>query len=204
MQLSPVESFGVSPVPVHQDADRWKTLSQELLDAFPSQKDVNVLCKYDLKATYFLFQLFARLTVPEAEAVALVNDLALIPGPSTHPVLLARRMLMLALLPPHVLPEHNSGLSEPSAVVAKRLADTAIRLVTSNDQLVGCTEVLQCIVLEGMYHSNHGNLRLAWLAFKRAIVTAQLMRMDRPHPPPMKSLDHSTKSDPKSLWLRIV
>ena len=138
------------------------------------------------------------------EALDSVNELAKIPDPSTHPLFIAKRMFILASFLQFFPPQQVVGLAEQAPVVMKRLTDTAIRLVTTNEAMVGCVEGLDCIMLEGVFQTNAGNLRRAWLAFRRAMVTAQLMRMDRDDPPAVKSIDPNTRINPSTIWFRIV
>jgi hypothetical protein len=156
------------------EGDPYRTLTQNLLEAFPSQHDIDTLCKSNYTATYYVHQIFARAEIgPEHEVIDVVNGLAKIPYPSTHPVLVAKRMFLLALLTQFFGPQN---VSDQAAVFMKDLADAAIRLVTTNDQMVGCWEGLECIIFEGVYQSNGGNLRRAWLAFRRAMVMAQMSK----------------------------
>ncbi|CAG5162663.1 uncharacterized protein ALTATR162_LOCUS6261 [Alternaria atra] len=95
-------------------------------------------------------------------------------------------------------------LSEDPNALAVRMMEAAVRLVITNDQLVGCIEGLECIVYEAIFQSNAGNLRRAWIAFRRAMMFAQLMRLDTCNPPPVKFLENKFRVDPKFLWFRIV
>ena len=52
---------------------------------------------------------------------------------------------------------------------------TISNLVTSDDELIGTLEGLECVVLDGGFQTNVGNLRRAWLSFRRALNIAQLM-----------------------------
>jgi hypothetical protein len=130
--------------------------------------------------------------------------LAKIPDPSTHPVLVAKRMFIFASFLQGFPPGQVIGLGEQASTVMKRLVDTAIRLVTTNEEMVACMEGLECIILEGIFQVNAGNLRRAWLAFRRAMVTAQLMKIDRPNPPPTKTIHSNTGISPALMWIRIV
>jgi hypothetical protein len=182
-----------------------QAISVALRQAFLSQQDIDILCKTDYMATFYCFQCFTRLDLPEHEASDIVDNLAVIPDAfSTPPVLMARRMLIMALLLQTFCYTATNSLSAPPAVLGGRLVENAVRLVTTNDQLVGCIEGLECIVLEAIFQSNCGNLRRAWIAFRRAIVIAQLMKMDLPNPPPVTYLDSHRTSSPKFMWFRIV
>lgn len=141
------------------------------------------------------------------DQVDVVNNMAQIPDATTHPVLIAKRMFIIASFLQYYSAERSMKLTEKPTVVSKRLTDTAIRLVTSNEDatvcLVGCIEGLECIMLEAVYQANGGNLRRAWLAFRRAMMTAQLMKIDCPDPPPIKRLCTSNQIDPSFLWVCI-
>ena len=52
-------------------------------------------------------------------------------------------------------------------------------LVTSDDELIGTVEGLECLILNGGFQINVGNMRRAWLNFRRALNIAQLMGLHR-------------------------
>lgn len=133
-----------------------------------------------------------------------------IPAANLHPVLIARHMLLLATFLQHRQPSPHrevSSLSEPPRAIMERLADLAISLVTTNDQLLGSIEGLECVMIESVYQANLGNLRRSWVANRRAMNIAQLMRLNRPdtnQPQCWKVLDPKTRYDPRLMWFRIV
>ncbi len=52
-------------------------------------------------------------------------------------------------------------------------------LVTSNDDMVGTGEGLQCLILQALWHANAGNIRKAWLSCRRALQFSQLIGLHR-------------------------
>ncbi|KAL9088317.1 MAG: hypothetical protein Q9165_006242 [Trypethelium subeluteriae] len=86
------------------------------------------------------------------------------------------------------------------------VVETASRLVTSNDDLVGSLEGIECIMIESMYQNNAGNLRRAWLANRRAMAIAQMMGLHLGNSPSTNMLDIETREriDPDYMWLRLV
>ena len=60
-----------------------------------------------------------------------------------------------------------------------KIISTIQPLVTSDDEIVSTLEGLECLVLQGIYHTNSGNPRRAWLSFRRAINIAQLMGLHK-------------------------
>jgi hypothetical protein len=61
----------------------------------------------------------------------------------------------------------------------EKIVTTVTTIVTSDDELIGSMEGIECLVLQGVYHVNAGNLRRSWLTFRRAINVAQLMGLHR-------------------------
>lgn len=133
-----------------------------------------------------------------------------IPKHSQHPVLIARYMFLLASFLQHVLPDSNQDTaqlseSESPTHMSERLADMAINLVTTKDELVGSIEGLDCIIIESVYQANGGNLRRSWIANRRAMTIAQMMGLDRSdNRTQFKTLDHANKQNPQITWFRIV
>ena len=123
-----------------------------------------------------------------------------VPEPKSHPVLIARYMLLLASHLQHLHPDLHKeiqGLAESPRALRERLADFAINLVTTNDELLGSIEGLECVMIESVYHANIGSLRRSWLASRRAMNIAELMGINRSdHQPQYQVLDNRTKHHP--------
>ncbi|EXK36871.1 hypothetical protein FOMG_07763 [Fusarium oxysporum f. sp. melonis 26406] len=131
-----------------------------------------------------------------------------IPDPTLHPLLIARRLIEIALGLQH-LHESNSSdkgdsrLLRSAREASRRYFDAAIRYVTSQDLLVASYDGLEILMLEGLYHINSGNLKHGWMAFRRAISIAQLLNL------PLRSQrsgeiyepSHAPKS--RLLWFRL-
>lgn len=96
-------------------------------------------------------------------------------------------------------------LSESPQDIMKRLFDLAIRLVTTNDELLGSIEVLECVMLESVFQANIGNLRRSWIANRRAMNVAQLMGLNRAgHKAHYEVLDPGANHHPQLMWFRIL
>lgn len=131
-----------------------------------------------------------------------------IPGSDAHPVLLARYMIKVVTFIQHLQPEYlqsTEGLTESPRAIMERLADLATGLVTTNDELIGSIEGLECIIIESVYLVNIGSLRRSWVSCRRAMGIAQLMGLHRAnHEARYKVLDPKTEYDPKIMWFRIL
>lgn len=134
-----------------------------------------------------------------------MTKLSEIPGVETHPVLMAKQLLTLSSFLVQFSPrEEQQHLSEEPHVIRERLADVSIRLVTTYEEILGTIEALECIVLEGVYHMNCGNIRRAWLAFRRAMGVAQMMGIHRPGASHMETIIPNTIVDTEFLWNHIL
>lgn len=87
----------------------------------------------------------------------------------------------------------------------QRMSDLAIRLVTTNDELLGSIEALECVMIESVYRANIGNLRRSWIACRRAMNIAQLMGLNRAgHKALYEVLDPGANYHPQLMWFRIL
>ncbi|PWY88062.1 hypothetical protein BO94DRAFT_516518 [Aspergillus sclerotioniger CBS 115572] len=188
---------------------RYAKVSQALYASLPSRDDVEVLWKVHAHAS-ISFNRVMMVPYPELERNGLncssMND---VPGPESHPVRLAIYMFLIATVLQYMdlekSKEQVKALSEPPRAMMKRLAETAIRLVTTHEELLDTVEGLTCVMMEGIYQANCGNLRPAWIAFRRAMALAQLMGLHRPGGcRPLRLLDPNYKFDASFLWYRIV
>lgn len=96
------------------------------------------------------------------------------------------------------------GLSEPQDTIMRRLVTAARTWVIRNEEMQGTVEGLVCILLEGIFETNSGNLRRAWGVYRRAMTTAQLIGLHRSPTPPLKRIDPETDVEPEIIWCRIV
>ncbi|KAJ5772554.1 hypothetical protein N7520_003083 [Penicillium odoratum] len=146
--------------------------------------------------------------VLEQNGLKLPDSLLELPSPNSHPVLIARNMLHIAIYLQHLHPSflgEINGLPEPLPSLMGRLARTAIDLVTTKDEFFGSIEGLQCVMLESTYYQNGGNLRRSWIANRRAMAIAQMMNLHQSESrAKYKVLDHTTKAHPQFMWFRIV
>ncbi|KAF2452836.1 hypothetical protein BDY21DRAFT_328633 [Lineolata rhizophorae] len=187
---------------------RYEQVSATLHAALPPREDIHLMIKAGIDVSLH------KLTTHPYPVLAQnpgggKGDLAEIPEAKTHPALLAKYLLILATCLQFVHPELHAeeihDLSEPPRLLMRRLADTAISLVTSNDEFLGSVEGLECVMLESIYEANSGNLRRAWFACRRAMVVAQMMGIHRSGiQQPLKVISLSKPVYPSYIWYRIV
>ncbi|XXG95657.1 hypothetical protein Hte_001926 [Hypoxylon texense] len=187
-----------------------ETLSRYLHSSLPSQADVRRIC-YAHRHPSVPVLAHEILTLPytalHQNGFSTPESLLEVPAPGSHPVLLAKHMLQLAIFLQHIHPKNEDleGLTESPRAIRERLANLAINLITTSDELTGSIEGLACVMMESMYHVNVGNLRRSWAAGRRAIGIAQLMGLDRSdHHARYKTLDPQTRHDAQFMWYRVV
>lgn len=133
------------------------------------------------------------------------------PDPTAHPTLIARKLLMLSIFLQSFHGPEADAIAEELSVhpreMMARAFETAVRLVTSNDELVGTVEGIECIMMEVIYQNNAGYLRLALLAIRRALTTGQMIGLNRgARSPLLRVLDLKTRDrvKPDHMWFRII
>lgn len=209
-------------------------LSQTLLAAQPSLSDLRIIGRIDETLTMYLAREYVtplhrleREAEVESERLWGIQQQQPQNTAETHPVVIARQMLMLACVLQHlhaagsVISSSRGGrkssyrqldkLSRAPRPLARRLAEAATTLVTAHNRLMsGILEGLECLLLEATYHEHNGNLRQSWLTCRRAISAAQLMglpghgRSRMPQPRSILQRQDSEATDLQQLWLRLV
>jgi len=171
--------------------------------SLPSRKEIEAICKVCSQMKLSHEMLTLPYTVLEQNSLKSPEYLLAIPGPNVHPAFIARYMLHLATFLQHPHPIVHEMTN--TRAMSQRLAENAIGLATTKDELLGSIEGLECVMLESLYQANAGNLRRSWVAIRRAMVIAQLMGLHRAGGRAQyRFLDPSTKSDPQHMWFRIV
>ncbi|KAF3768042.1 hypothetical protein M406DRAFT_237657, partial [Cryphonectria parasitica EP155] len=197
------------PNPEHDDVVLSKSLlvsggelheiSSALLAVWPSDSDLEVLLSTTTTTTTpaALSNLFHGVVcLPYADFLSRQiasspRSMLQRPPKATHPVLIARRLLMLGTLLQGIQPSTSSSSSSSSSSTGPtsqnyrtrlmaHAVTTASRLVTTSDELAGGSlEGIECVMAESMFLNNAGELRRAWLAGRRAMALAQAMGLHR-------------------------
>ncbi|KAH8780130.1 c6 zinc finger domain-containing protein [Diaporthe sp. PMI_573] len=194
---------------------RLQVLSQTLHGSLPCPQDIQLLRKasarHPVLSTIHITTSYATLRRDGIQPTD-----GVLPEPplvTSKPVLIAKYLLQVAVFLQEMqsvtYPE-LSCLSEPAAALMERCANTAISLVTRQDELLGSIESLEGVILESVYQCNCGRLRLSWMAVQRAMRLAQAMGLhlaggithqrEALHLPEPSG----TRVELPNLWFRIV
>ncbi|KAI1473099.1 uncharacterized protein F4812DRAFT_39322 [Daldinia caldariorum] len=204
---APSSSFPIPLTPVKGVLDKPENeiVLHHLLKAFPSEEDTSILLRGSAIPSLYIDVLN---TQPHSKQTleALTKPLFTgeVPSFTAHPAVVARYLLVFAITLQTPSSESLFGLSEPHDVLMRRLTTAARMWVTTNEEMHGTVECLVCIILEGIFETNCGNLRRAWAVYRRAITVAQLMGFHRSPIPAYKLIDPKLNVDPKFMWFRIV
>jgi hypothetical protein len=181
------------------------TISTTLYSLLPSKEQAYSLCSSKNFIPCFFQQLLTRdyLFLSVSDSAPLTGtDVAQLPPPTAHPVLIAQKLLMYACLT-----QYHPETSHAShwAAEATRMATAAIDLVTTKDTLMLNAEGPECLMMEATWHVNNGDLRRALGAVRRAMLTAQLLGLHRPLHREYSRLDSTAPTfDPAYIWYRVV
>lgn len=181
-----------------------------LIAAWPSQKDLGAIINIPVGVSVLLHGVICKSYSDYfSGAFPSPRQVLQLHSKDSHPVLVARRLLLLATFLQGIPPcfaGRLDGLSSDYKSIMSRVFNAATRFVTSNDELVNSLEGIECIMIESMYLNNAGNLRRAWLANRRAMVMAQMMGLHGSTKSSSMFLEDETREriDLDYMWFRIV
>jgi len=162
---------------------RTQRLQQQLAALLPCQADIDYL--WTVSRAWWLLRRQYQLKLPDESA--LQNPFNVKTVAASHPLAITRLLLCVALcvqqLPASVDMSRLRGM-----VHIRQLSEDIMHLVTTavtcDDDLICHVDGVECLVLQGLYNVNSGNVRRAWLAFRRGVSVAQLIGI---HKSPMDS-----------------
>lgn len=193
---------------VISEASAYPSITRGLLRSLPPRKDIEILMENLSSMSMFCYQSSFKLCSSWASEMAKVQEqtpIANLLYPESHPVLLARQMLLFAVGLQYLPPTKSiPSLTKHHRTIMEQLADSAIRLVNANDVLLGTLEGLENLILEGFYHMDGGNIRRSWITMRRAVMTAQLLSLHRPGHYRFKVLKKQHDLDPTVMWACVV
>lgn len=99
--------------------------------------------------------------------------------------------------------QQHLNLSLPAEQLMEKYVNTVHDLITSDDDIAGTIEGIECMYLETKHYVNVGRPRKAWLTFRRALSFAELLGIHRAVPKPGKELD-KTYQRHYNLWCALV
>ncbi|KAL4882949.1 hypothetical protein BJY04DRAFT_206615 [Aspergillus karnatakaensis] len=197
-------------IPSSRGAGKYDEICRDLISAWPSEEELDFICTLP---TGIAAPLYWGVCAPYDDFIIQnpppPRDMLQLPPLGSHPVLIARKLLVLATflqgIPPSALRDLGS-LGSSYREIAYRAIEV-VRLVTTNDELICCAEGIECAMMETMYQNYAGNLDKAWMAIRRASAAAQLMGMQRgANSPGLRFIEPATRAnfDSDHISFRLV
>ncbi|KAJ5715956.1 uncharacterized protein N7483_013137 [Penicillium malachiteum] len=190
---------------------KYDEISRELIAAWPSQDVLAHICTLPSGPTLRLNCVLLRsCAINEKNVAQLPHELLQLPPPGSHPVLIARKLLMLGTFLHGIPPLKIEGLGRRGTAYLELMScviEKAVRLVTTNDELICSVEALECIIIESVYHNHSGNLHRAWMAVRRATAVAEMMALHRGlDSPSLKFLEPASRAvfNPDQICFHLV
>jgi hypothetical protein len=187
---------------------RYTGLSRDILRVWPTQRDLESIYKLPIGlSTHLHMKLcssFLDLLTQEPTTAEVMLQL---PPPGSHPVLFARKLLILGSL----LQGAISGSRIPNdqrahfKTIMSLAVDTASKFVISNDDLTMSVEGVESIMILAMTQNYAGELHRAWLTCRRASAVAQMIGLHRSGSK-LRFMDPETRAglNSEQLCYRIV
>ena len=186
----------------------YTDICRALYEALPSSNDIKHLIGTG-RATIFLQalcnpygELFGKSGPKQPTA------LFTIPFANSHPVLLARKLLQLSLCIQQLDTSFDRSclsLGFCPEDARDKYFNLASSTVTCHDELLDSLEGLECLLYEGVYLVNSGNLRRSLLCLRRASTLAQFMDMHHKTPSRrIKQHDPLTRVSGHFTWEHIA
>ncbi|KFY83795.1 hypothetical protein V500_09890 [Pseudogymnoascus sp. VKM F-4518 (FW-2643)] len=156
------------------------TVRRTLYRLLPSQADCNILTSR-ANEWWYLNKYLSQLTIPNEDKPHGIPTVVVETVRAWHPAAIARLLLALCLCVQQSSEGSKLKALEMTAPYAwmEKCVTIITNTVTSDDELVGNVDGLECLILTGGFQINVGNLRRAWLSFRRALNIAQLMGLHR-------------------------
>ncbi|KAM0354387.1 hypothetical protein ACHAPU_001431 [Fusarium lateritium] len=195
------------PIPSDQPSSvpgPYDDLCKELVTAWPNPQDMKLILTLPVEPSQIIRVMTCATTKDCDTGIHTPATLLRLPPRGSHPVLVARRMLILAVFLQGVPLSSENALKRLTVdyeTIMARIVKVAHDRVTSNDDLVSSLEGIECIMLEGLYENYAGNLRRSWLAARRAVMIAQMLSLDKGVVPPSF---RGAAIEPGDLWFRLI
>ncbi|KAM0804855.1 hypothetical protein BDR22DRAFT_799725 [Usnea florida] len=207
----PSPATSTPPVESRRAAGKYEKLCHALVAAWPCQRDIDLICTLPVGLSAYLH---SGICTPYSSCMDRDPpsswEMLQRPPPGSHPVLIARKLLVLGTFLQGVVPSAIQGLADQGVSyreIMSQVVDTAIRLVTTNEDLISSVEGIECIMIEAMYQNYAGNLHRAWMAVRRATTVTEMMALHRGlNSPYLKILQPEMRAafNPDQICFRLV
>lgn len=119
---------------------------------------------------------------------------------------IAKAILYFALSIQQLPPDFKTSQLQMDDVddQVRRSAQVVGTLVLAHEEMSCSTEALECLLLLGMIHINDGDLKQAWLEFRRCLDIARLQGFYKSYEPSVRESESPELAFQRRLWLSSV
>ncbi|KAK3321300.1 hypothetical protein B0T19DRAFT_360444 [Cercophora scortea] len=205
----------------HAPESKQEKASRALVAAWPNPRDLDLILSIPITKSISEIQRIRNADyMPPCTESSYENtsashpsrDILRLPPPGSHPVLIAQKLLVLAIFLQDIRPSlqlaQSRSQDEVLFGIMSRAVEAASSFLTAEDELVASIEGIECLRLESEYHDNAVNLRRSWVAIRRAMMTAQMIGLHRAarYGVCAKMVDPASRSsiNPETLWFRLI
>ncbi|PNP74756.1 hypothetical protein FNYG_11893 [Fusarium nygamai] len=189
---------------IPDDPGPYDAVYQTLISAWPSAEDMKIIMSVPVESSQIIRAMTCAPPKERGSRLPSPSSLLRLPPRGAHPVLVARKMLILSTFLQGTLISSEKYLEKLSTSyenIMARIVKVAHDHVTCNDDLVSSLEGIECIMLEALYENYAGNLRRSWLAARRAVMIAQVLGLNKGIIP---SSVRGATVEPEDLWFRVI
>jgi hypothetical protein len=192
---------------------KYNTLSHTLLSVWPIQHNMDLICALPVGlSTHLHMKLCCSSASLTTQCPTSPTEMLQLPPPGSHPVLFARKLLILGSLLQGAISASQVPVDQRTHFkeIMERVVETADRVVLRDDELVVSVEGVECIMILAMIRNYAGELHRAWMSTRRAAGVAHMIGLHRATSSKkmasLKILDLATRVglDPQQLCYRIV
>ncbi|KAJ0424612.1 hypothetical protein BJY00DRAFT_244967 [Aspergillus carlsbadensis] len=195
--------------PYNYSPTKYAELCQVLHSHFPCQEDADILFNTG-RATVFIQMICNHYGALFHQGdFRPLSSMTVLPPVTSHPVVLARKLLQVSLCFLQLEPSFDSSILHLDGSL-KDTMNTCFNVATSNvtcrDDLLDSIEGLECLVYESVFLVNSGNIRRALASLRRASTLAQFMGLHRKKAPyrQVKQYDQGTHVSGAVVWAHIT
>ena len=199
---------GVPSAPLQVSSEDEVTCSK-LLSVWPDERSLKLILDIPVDSTAFLHGLICLpQTAHRGKKMASLRTMLQRPSISSHPVIIARKLLMLGSYLQTILPRGIQYLRELGVhchEIMPRAINMANTLLHTNDECAGSLEGIECIMIESSYYNNSGHLRRAWSTLRRGLTIAQVIGLHRANAKSsMRTVEPYDGASPDRVWFRLI
>ncbi|KGO48434.1 Transcription factor, fungi [Penicillium expansum] len=180
-------------------------LQQRLVAMLPCQEDVDLLSGTSHGWWLIRRHMMPHLLKPPENDPE--NPFDVLAVSKSHPMVIARLLLCVAICIQQLPSKADLGRLRTTMPLQEMMENNIAFIttrVTSDDEMTGSMEGVECLALQGIYQANAGSLRRSWITFRRAINVAQLMGLHRVPSKTSQAVPDWKETKRHYIWYQIM